>query len=1497
MSISTKSKARVSHMDDISGSDIEPDSPKQDSPKAKSKKKSKSTKKGKKQSKEKEEASTEIFTVYQHIRLKDKDTGPKEPRAVSLPLYDEDTKKFVWQTRQVSAALITMFDECLVNVSDHHTNHRRKVTDLNVYFDIKTGSVSIKNNGPGIPCYQLWIRQETDTRKILIDKLDDLDEKEVARILKEHPSEVYWNPEVITTHTQSGTNLTKRKDHRTGGTNGIGLKCTVYQSKKFKITTVDENRKIKYVQEFEDQPDLKFMKIHPPTITRYDDPGSDKKWDPKKHAPFTKIEFTPEYTLFGGESYTPDNFGHVVFEYIRMRLYQLRVYTGMHITFMDKDIPITSLVEYAMMHVSAENDEEIDSDSEKSSEVENPKVAHCVMEYTGNAANAEKYKWEVAIIANLSHEDRHVTLVNGIYPYNGGTHISYMMNQLIPGIQDFLRHELGKRSDEMKSINKGGALTKKIWNKIQIFAKCPMDGPSFWGQVKEEITTPMKKFESHKFSHSMVRLTWKVIRPYVLFEWISKNPLLRDKSRATRSGKLDFDGYVSAENAGKKGKSRNTRLFIPEGLSAAQLLDKVLSSEKVEGLTYDNYGYYNIQGVPVNARRTFTIMTNPETGVRTKIGTDKLVDNDRMKPLFEILNLSFFKTYETQEERDTLRYGGVILAVDQDEDGKGNIATLILNFFALFWPALLKEGYVQILRTPIVTFRVPKGKKNIVHEFYTLQEFKEWRDKHPKVRGTEKYHKGLACNSDLEGLRIMQKFEQNLVTFIWDKKSDKNFKKYYGNDASKRKKALSTPVDPELLEQNKLVRTCSEVLQSDTKSFQQYNVARKLPDALDGLLLGRRKIVQAAQDVFPSPNKTMIVNSFGGYVKNEFHYDHGESSLNGSIVKLGQEFVGGMTIPPLLGNSISGFGSRKKGGTDAGAPRYIYTTINPVTNVIFPPADKYLLDLSPSGEPERFKPIVPNAIIQGDIHIPAHGWKVKSFAQDALEVINLTRDCIKGKYSVDDVEELPMFHTSTVNWRGKIVCFRGVLYSVGTYEWDEKKNTITITELPHGVFSHPYVYGDRKKEKRKKESRKNKQAGPTEENKANGTKSRKSTGSRKSTSSRKSTGSHKSDKKKSSKAKYEEEQLKAFRKGVKSKKHGTEYDDIRNDTDSEADDTNDSDNDKDEPQNEDSHKPEYRSRTIKDKPFVADVRDKSSDYQIKIIITLTEDGYKRILAEYDRAQTSNEDDSDNELDDDNKTSNRTIKYGGKSVRLPPGVPVVDKFDPITEYLMLRRSLSPQLNFLDKNKVVKHFDSYEEVFAYWFPERKNLYIQRVERQIILLKYRILELKEILRFSKSSQDNKDEYDIKQKSEEEQYEVLREGKFVKLNTSILHSPKRTSTSELEKMILETNATYDYIINLRFKDTNLASIAANEKALAKLESEYEECINDTAEKNGRFTGANTWLSELDTLEAMLKKGFKHGWGFSRPKDVYDDDDDASGDDDGDGDGDGDDDDTTRDA
>jgi hypothetical protein len=179
----------------------------------------------------------------------------------------------------------------------------------------------------------------------------------------------------------------------------------------------------------------------------------------------------------------------------------------------------------------------------------------------------------------------------------------------------------------------------------------------------------------------------------------------------------------------------------------------------------------------------------------------------------------------------------------------------------------------------------------------------------------------------------------------------------------------------------------------------------------------------------------------------------------------------------------------------------------------------------------------------------------------------------------------------------------------------------------------------------------------------------------------------------------------------------------------------------------------------------------------------------------------------------------------------------------------------------------------------------------------LKYRILELKEILRFSKSSQDNKDEYDIKQKSEEEQYEVLREGKFVKLNTSILHSPKRTSTSELEKMILETNATYDYIINLRFKDTNLASIAANEKALAKLESEYEECINDTAEKNGRFTGANTWLSELDTLEAMLKKGFKHGWGFSRPKDVYDDDDDASGDDDGDGDGDGDDDDTTRDT
>jgi DNA topoisomerase-2 len=1391
-----------------------------------------SSKKRRQKKAEYDEKDTQVLSPYEHIRLKDKDTGPKEPKQIVFPLWDKDDAKFNWCEIEISVALITMLDEVLVNVGDHNTNYPDKVTDVDINFNIKTGEISVKNNGPGIPIYEVWISKDEKTGKMTPIKIEKMDPPMSHEDRKEHAKEIYWNPEVICTHTLAGTNLKKRSDHRTGGTNGIGLKCAVFQSAEFRLVTVDDNRKVKYEQIYEGKVD--HLQINPPIIKEY---GS--SWDPSKHSSFTKMIFKPEYTLFGGEKYDESTHGTAIMGYLHMRACQLKTYTGMKVTFNGSLMPISGISEYAALHTEAARNEH---------ERDLPKVAHCVMEYKGPQSDASKYNWEVAVVANLHPDARHVTLVNSIYPYEGGTHVDYLLGLLIPTLMDYLRKDLNKKEAEFKDLNRGGSLTKLIKSQICIFARCPINGPAFSGQIKARIMTPEKEFADRVFPASMIRAVWKIIEGYVKFHWFSKNDLAQSQT-TIKDKKLDFDKYVPAINAGKKGKSHKTRLFIPEGDSAAQLIETGLYSKEVPDITVDNYGYFNVQGVPPNARRAYQRIINPETGEEFKIGTDKLLDNERFNALIRVLGLDFHKKYDQDEDADTLRYGGIILAVDQDEDGKGNIATLVVNTFSVFWPNLIKRGFIQILRTPIVTVRVKVSQKQCdAYQFYTLGDYEHWlSEEYPDGLPTgsnTKYHKGLACNSKDEQIRIMKNLEDNISTFTWDKKAEKTFEIYYGQDTSKRKKILSVPVDWSIVNEQDKEKKCSDVLNTDTRSFQQYNVRRKIPNVYDGMLDGRRKILTCAMDYFRVHSKTANVNAFGGAVKEAYDYAHGESSLNGSIIKMGQDFVGAMQIPVFKGNVISGFGSRKKGGKDHGAPRYLTTKLNHAPmELIFPRADKYLLKQSESGEPIHFVPIIPYAITQGDLHIPAHGWKVKSFAVDPIECIDIIQKIIKGKIDIDDTNEIPMLPISCIGWKGKIVCYKGTLYSVGTYEWDPKENKITITELPHGVFSNSYAFGDRKKEKRKKEKWKQKQK------------------------------QQQSEKKKST---LEAEQLKAFRKSVKSKKHGAEFDDDRNDTDSE-DDTSDSDSDapkkKKKPKKKEDdtgeRKEEYRSRTIKDKPFVTNVIDRT-DNDVNIEIYLTDDGYKRIIEEYKKAQME-EPDSDDEQVDENEASDdeqeRTIRYGGKTMKIPSGITMVDNFDAIEEFFLLRRSLTPQLNFLDEHGVVKHFNGYEEILATWYPERARLYTERVEREIILLKYGIIELENIIRYSKEYA----ELGMRDKSTEEVVEILEERKYVPLNTGLLHDPKYTKVDDLESLLTDENkVTFDYLIDLRFRDTQLGSIKRNQEKLERLLTEYKALIKDTKEHNKLFTGAKTWLAELDSLRTVLKQGFKHGWGFDEPRDNF---------------------------
>ena len=115
---------------------------------------------------------------------------------------------------------------------------------------------------------------------------------------------------------------------------------------------------------------------------------------------------------------------------------------------------------------------------------------------------------------------------------------------------------------------------------------------------------------------------------------------------------------------------------------------------------YNKCGTFSIQGVPTNARKKITKFEIGEKSII--IRNNDLVSNERFTSLVKVLGLDYNRKYDNKIDIDTLRYGCVVAATDQDDDGKGNIFGLLLNFFALFWPELVKIGYVKRLNTPII---------------------------------------------------------------------------------------------------------------------------------------------------------------------------------------------------------------------------------------------------------------------------------------------------------------------------------------------------------------------------------------------------------------------------------------------------------------------------------------------------------------------------------------------------------------------------------------------------------------------------------------------------------------------------------------------------------------------------------------------------------------------------------------------------------------------------
>jgi DNA topoisomerase-2 len=205
-----------------------------------------------------------------HIyNLPDTYIGSIDKTQLETFLYDEESKKMVKKVITYVPGLFKIFDETIVNASDHIMRLKeeiknkkddvRLVKNIKVNIDKKTGRIEVFNDGDGID-------------------------------VEKHSEHNVYIPELIFGQLLTSTNYDQNVEKLWGGKNGYGSKLTNIFSREFSIETVDHRRKKMYSQTFSNN----MKTIEKPTVKAC------------SKAPYTKISFLPDYKKFGIDELTDD---------------------------------------------------------------------------------------------------------------------------------------------------------------------------------------------------------------------------------------------------------------------------------------------------------------------------------------------------------------------------------------------------------------------------------------------------------------------------------------------------------------------------------------------------------------------------------------------------------------------------------------------------------------------------------------------------------------------------------------------------------------------------------------------------------------------------------------------------------------------------------------------------------------------------------------------------------------------------------------------------------------------------------------------------------------------------------------------------------------------------------------------------------------------------------------------------------------------------------------
>jgi DNA topoisomerase-2 len=511
-----------------------------------------------------------------------------------------------------------------------------------------------------------------------------------------HTEHKEWIPEMIFSNLKAGSNFDDSEARSWAGTNGVGSTLTNIYSKRFTISTCDG--KNNFTQTFSNN-----MRERTEPIISVSKKG------------YTEISFMTDFDKFALTGIDDDHF-----KMLEKRVYDLAACnTHLKIFFNGKPLSFNSFEDYIKLYVK---------------------------DYFFESSKDKNWSFGIALSDNGFQQ---VSFANSTETYDGGTHVDYIMNQIVVSLREFFmkKHKVDVKPSELKQH-------------MFLFLDSTIINPSFSSQTKEKLITEVKDFGStYEVTNKLIQSILKSEIVNSILDWIQQKKSAEDsklqRELNKKLSKIKVEKLIDA-----KGKDRwKCSIGLFEGDSAISAFRKYRTPETM--------GAFALKGKFVNVSE----MTN-----------QKLVGNDEVVNLMAAIGLKLGQEIDLK----SLRYGRILFYVDADVDGN-SIAGLLINFFHKYWPDMFERKMIWKVETPIVV-AIPKSKGKKKELFYSQTEYNEWESKNDPKQFEIKYKKGLAALVDDEYQDIINNPRMTMITK--DEASKSSLETWFGKNSDLRKVEL-----------------------------------------------------------------------------------------------------------------------------------------------------------------------------------------------------------------------------------------------------------------------------------------------------------------------------------------------------------------------------------------------------------------------------------------------------------------------------------------------------------------------------------------------------------------------------------------------------------------------------------------------------------------------------------------------------------------------------------